>query len=133
MGDKKDSSQVFSRIRLRWDEDPDAGAYQICRNCQIDEYGHEVDKTVGSLYTFDNNNPSDTDPFFICDGKRDRHHCVGHIYQNGIKASYYSVRAKNKYTAQWGPFSPPKRFAIDQVKNSQKDKDGEIPVVAKEL
>merc|ERR1719362_1480025 len=110
--DKKDPSQVFTRIRLRWDEDPDATQYQVCRNCQIDEYGHELDKSVGSLYTFVNDNDDETDPYFICDGKRDRHHCVGHIFQRGAKVSYFSVRAKNKHTG-WTRFSPPKRYGID--------------------
>merc|ERR1712187_108157 len=91
---KKDENEVYAKIRLRWDEYPGASEYQVCRNCHIDQYGHETDKSMGSLYSFKSTDNRDIDPYFICDAKRDRHHCIGHIYQAGLKVSYFSVRAK---------------------------------------
>ena len=54
-----------------------ASEYQVCRNCHIDQYGHETDKSMGSLYSFKSTDNRDIDPYFICDAKRDRHHCIG--------------------------------------------------------
>ena len=54
-----------------------ATAYQICRNCRIDENGVETDKSIGHLFTFKQTTQKDEDPFFICDTKRDQHHCAG--------------------------------------------------------
>merc|ERR1719326_1568101 len=125
---KKDPNEVYAKIRLRWDEYPGATEYQVCRNCHIDAYGHETDKSMGSLYSFKQSDSRDIDPYFICDDKRDRHHCVGHIFQAGLKVSYFSVRAKTGY--EWTRWSPAKRYEIDPAKT---DDPEEVVVERREL
>merc|ERR1712025_622424 len=103
-----------AQIRLHWDKYPKATEYQVCRNCQIDEYGVEVDKTMGSLYSFKQTDNRDIEPYFKCDDKRTSAHCVGNIYVLGLSTNYLSVRAKVGY--EWTRWSPTKRYQIDPNK-----------------